>query len=119
MNGDTILKEFINSSYELIQDYDRRGRYYHTLTPNDNSPTVVHNKTNQLTSIIKGSGTVVLNGIEKNICEGDNIFIKAGTTHRFLAKTDEMILFHIHVPDEGRDNDRYIIEGEDYNRFER
>ena len=80
MNSETVLKDFISSSYELIQDYDKRGRYYHTLTPADNSPTVVHKETNQL--------------------------------------TDEMILFHIHIPDEGRDKDRYILEGEDYNRFE-
>ncbi len=118
MNSETVLKDFISSSYELIQDYDKRGRYYHTLTPADNSPTVVHKETNQLTSIIKGAGTVVLNGIEKNICEGDNILINAGMTHRFIAQTDEMILFHIHIPDEGRDKDRYILEGEDYNRFE-
>ena len=45
------------------------------------------------------------------------MFIEAGTTHRFVAESVELILFHIHIPDEGRDTDRYIIEGEDYDRF--
>lgn len=115
---DNILEHYVLSSYKLLQDYDKHGRYYHSLTPKDNSPTVVHKKTNQLTYVISGDGIVVLNGKEMKINVGSGIFVEAGVTHQFIAYSDELVLFHIHIPDEGRDNDRFIVEGDDYNRFE-
>ena len=114
---DDIFKQFILSSYELLQNYEKSGRYFHTLTPQDNSPTVVHHKTNQLTYIISGKGTIILNGEEDLLEPGKFIFIKAGDTHRFIATSEELILYHIHMPDEGRDIDRFIVEGDDYNRY--
>lgn len=117
MNRDDVTIKFITSSYKLLQNHDKRGRYFHTLKSMDNSPVVVHKETNQLTTVIKGKGKAVLNGEEIEICDGDAIFVEAGTRHQFIAE-DELTLFHIHIPDEGRDQDRYIVEGEDYNRFE-
>lgn len=114
---DDILKQYILSSYKLLQEYDKRGRYYHSLTPKDNSPVVVHKKTNQLTYIVDGEGIVVLNGEEKRITAGNCVFVEAGMTHQFKAYGDELTLFHIHIPDEGRDNDRFLVEGDDYNRY--
>lgn len=110
--------KFIESSYALLIDYDKKGRYYHTLHKNDNSPTVVHKHTNQYTYVIAGKGKIFINGIEKEIVDGDSFFIEAGEHHRFLADSEEMTLFHIHIPDEGRDSDRYIVQGEDYDRYE-
>ena len=46
------------------------------------------------------------------------ILIEAGIKHQFIAHSEKLILFHIHIPDEGRDVDRFIVEGEDYHRFE-
>jgi|GEM_PF-1879247 len=115
--GSDTYKAFVKSSYALLQDYSKKGRYYHTLLPNDNSPVVIHKQTNQLTTVLKGNGKVVLNGEEKIISSGQTVFIEAGTLHQFLVESSEMVLFHIHVPDTGRDEDRYIVEGEDYNRF--
>ena len=110
--------EFIKSSYELLMNYEKKGRYFHALHPGDNSPTVVHKQTNQYTFVIAGSGRVFLNGVESTISEGQGVFVEAGVCHRFLADSEEMILFHIHLPDEGRDLDRFIVQGEDYDRYE-
>ena len=116
--GENEYTQFIESSFVLLSHYEKRGRYFHSLRPSDNSPTVVHKQTNQYTYIIAGSGRVFLNGTESKITTGDGIFIKAGTHHRFIVDSEEMTLFHIHIPDEGRDSDRYIVQGDDYDRYE-
>ena len=116
--SEDMIKQLIESSYHLLEDYEKKGRYFHTLTPEDNSPVVVHKKTNQLTYIMDGEGIAVLNGQEIELKKGSVVLVEAGTTHQFFVKSKEMILFHIHIPDEGRENDRYILEGEDYNRYE-
>jgi len=115
---DDILSQYIMSSYRLIQTYEKKGRYFHTLTPEDNRPIVVHKATNQLTYVVSGEGTIVIDGEAQNIKKGSCIFIEAGMTHQFIAGSAELTLFHIHIPDEGRDNDRFIVEGDDYNRYE-
>ncbi len=111
------IDEFILKSYDLLRNDSNKGRYFHTLNRRDNSPTVVHKKTNQFSYVIKGSGIVWLNGKECKINEGDKVVITAGTHHRFKANDEEMILFRIHIPDSGRENDREIVEGKDYNRY--
>lgn len=114
---DNILAEYINSSYKLLQKYEKKGRYFHTLSPDDNSPTVVHKQTNQLTYVLGGNGIVFLDGRPQNLKADSALVIKAGVSHRFVATSEKLVLFHIHIPDEGRDKDRFIIEGEDYERF--
>ena len=114
---DNILEKYIIDSYKLLRNYEKKGRYFHTLTPTDKSPIVVHKKTNQLTYIVSGEGTAVLNGKIQQISTGSCLFVEARMTHQFKASSDELILFHIHIPDEGRDNDRYLVEGDDYNRY--
>lgn len=112
------ISNFIENSFERLASYEKKGRYFHTLTPNDNSPIVVHEFTNQLTYVISGNGIVFLDGTEKRICNKDCFFVEAGIKHRFVALSDELTLFHIHIPDEGRDEDRFIVSGDDYDRFE-
>lgn len=109
---------FIENSFSMLQTYEKKGRYFHTLKSDDNSPVVVHKQTNQFTYVISGEGIVFLNGIEKKITTNEGVFIPAGTTHRFIANTNDLVLFHIHIPDEGRDLDRYVVEGDDYDRYE-
>ena len=112
------ILEFMENSFVRLKEYKYKGRYFHILTYEDNSPVVVHKKTNQFTYVISGAGTVCLNGVDRDIKEKDGIFIEAGVTHSFKSKTAELTLFHIHIPDEGRDADRYVVSGEDYDRFE-
>lgn len=116
MNND-VFRAFIENSYLLLQNYEKNERYFHKLTHSDNSPTVVHKKTNQLTYVIRGSGYIWLDGVQLEISKGMPIFIPANTCHRFAANEEELTLFHIHIPDEGREIDREIIEGADYHRF--
>ena len=112
------LYDFVYSSYLRMKDYQHSGRYFHTLKKVDSSPTVVHHKTDQLTIVIEGSGVVILNGVKNYICSQDMIIIPAGTCHAFIADEKDLLLFHIHIPDEGRDLDRTVLNGTDYNRYE-
>ena len=113
---ENLLEEYIRSSCQLLQDHPQAGRYFHELTNRDNSPVVVHHHTNQLTYVLSGSGKAYLNGAEQSISEGNALFVPAGTTHRFVAD-ERMKLFHIHLPDDGRETDRQIVEGDDYARY--
>lgn len=118
MSENKFLKKYILSSYDLLQKYPKRRRYFHTLMRQDKNPVVVHKETNQLTYVLEGRGAVFLNGEEQKIDSGNMILIEAGIKHQFIAHSEKLILFHIHIPDEGRDVDRFIVEGEDYHRFE-
>lgn len=111
---DEAWTRFVLESYHLLQDHVQSGRYFHTLSNQDNSPTVVHHRTNQMTYVVSGSGLAWLNGVEQAIAPGSSIYVPAGTTHRFLAQSSQMVLFHIHIPDSGRETDREIVEGADY-----
>ena len=110
------LDMFVRSSLTLLKTGSTKGRYCHALYPSDNSPSVVHDKTNQLTYVVEGEGRAYLNGVQIDLAPGDSVFVSAGTAHSFKAKSPRLVLFHIHVPDEGRDADRRIVEGEDYDR---
>lgn len=112
------LAEFLNHSFKLMQQHPQGKRYYHTLTPEDNSPVAIHDNTNQITYIVTGSGTAYLNGVEQKVKAGNIFLIEAGTTMRFIANSEGLTLFHIHVPDSGREEDRRILEGEDFKHYE-
>jgi len=111
------LENFLLHSYNLMQNYQHGKRYYHTLTKEDNSPVVIRDHTDQITYVVKGSGTLYLNGKGQNINVGDILLIESGTTIRFIATSDELTLFHIHIPDAGREDDRRILEGDDIDRY--
>lgn len=111
------IETFITKSYEMLQENLGKGRYFHTLRAVDNAPIVVHRNTSQFTYVLEGSGIGWLNGNEQPLKKGDKIVVEAGTLHRFKANKEGMTLFHIHIPDVGRENDREILEGDDYNRY--
>ena len=111
------LGNFFQHSYKLMQKYQYGRRYYHTLTSKDNSPVIMRDHTDQITYVIEGSGTVYLNGKEQSINEGSIILIESGTTIRFVANSERLTLFHIHIPDSGREDDRRILEGSDIDRY--
>lgn len=111
------LGRFLHHSYNLMKDNPNGRRYYHTLTKEDNSPVVIHDHTDQITYIVEGSGTAYLNGKEQKVNAGNIFLIKSGTTMRFIANSESLTLFHIHIPDTGRENDRRILEGNDINRY--
>lgn len=100
-----------------MKDHPHGRRYYHTLTKEDNSPVVIRDHTDQITYVVEGSGTVYLNGKEQNINAGNILLIESGTTIRFVANSEGLTLFHIHIPDTGREDDRRILEGKDFNRY--
>jgi len=111
------LERFLHHSYNLIKDHPDGRRYYHTLTTEDNSPVVIHDHTDQITYVAEGSGTAYLNGKEQKVNVGNMFLIESGTTMRFIANSEGLTLFHIHVPDTGGEKDRRILEGKDINRY--
>lgn len=111
------LGDFFLHSYNLMQNYEHGRRYYHTLTNKDNSPVVIRDKTDQITYVIDGSGIVYLNKTKHSIIKGNIILIEAGTTIRFTANPEGLTLFHIHIPDVGREENRRILEGDDIDRY--
>ena len=111
------LGKFFQHSYKLMQNYKHGGRYYHTLTKKDNSPVVIRDHTDQITYVVEGSGTVYLNGKKQNIIAGNILLIESGTTIRFVANSEGLTLFHIHIPDTGREDNRRILEGKDFNHY--
>lgn len=117
MLDNSELKRFLDHSYNLMKHHPDGKRYYHTLTTEDNSPVVVHDHTDQITYVVEGSGTAYLNGKEQKVSAGNIFLIASGTTMRFIANSEGLTLFHIHVPDTGGENDRRILEGNDINRY--
>lgn len=111
------LGRFLHHSYNLMQKYQHGRRYYHTLTKGDNSPVVIRDHTDQMTYVVKGSGTVYLNGKAQDIKAGSIVLIEAGTTIRFTANEEGLTMFHLHIPDAGREDDRRVLEGEDIDRY--
>lgn len=111
------LGRFLLHSYNLMQNYKHGRRYYHKLTKEDNSPVVIRDHTDQITYVVEGSGTVYLNGKKQNINVGNILLIESGTTIRFVADSEGMTLFHLHIPDLGREEDRRILEGDDIDRY--
>lgn len=111
------LKIFLQHSYNLMRQHSQGKRYYHTLSKGDNSPIAIHDNTDQITYVVEGSGTAYLNGKEQMTKTGNIFLIEAGTTMRFVANTEGLTLFHIHVPDTGREDDRRILEGNDIDRY--
>jgi mannose-6-phosphate isomerase-like protein (cupin superfamily) len=114
---DIELGKFFQHSYKLMQNFKQGKRYYHTLTKEDNSPVVIRDNTDQITYVVEGSGTVYLNGNEQNIEARNILLIESGTTIRFVANSKKLTLFHIHIPDTGREDDRKILEGKDFNYY--
>lgn len=117
MTDNNEMREFFKHSYELMKSYKHGRRYYHTLTKDDNSPVVIRDNTDQITYIVEGSGTVYLNGKGQNVRAGNIVLIESGTTIRFVANSEGLTLFHLHIPDTGREDDRRILEGDDFNRY--
>lgn len=100
-----------------MQNFQHGKRYYHTLKKDDNSPVVIREHTDQITYVVEGTGTVYLNGKGQTIKAGNIVLIESGTTIRFTANSEDLTLFHIHIPDTGREDDRKILEGEDFDRY--
>lgn len=111
------LEGFLRHSYNLMRKYPNGKRYYHTLKKGDNSPVAIHDNTDQITYVVEGSGIAYLNGEEQKVSAGNVFLIKSGTTMRFIANSEGLTLFHLHIPDTGREEDRRILEGKDINRY--
>lgn len=96
-------------------DENIKLNYYHTLLPDDPSPVVIHSYTSQCSIVISGTGYTELNGVQTPISPGSIVLIEAGMSHKFWTDCEPLTLFHIHLPYETMDSDRYVL-GTDFSR---
>ena len=77
------------------------------------SPIVFHERTDQVTFVLRGTG-YFFNGKDFwDIGEGDIVLIAKGERHGFAATSGSLTLFHIHMPYEYLENDRFVVNHED------
>lgn len=107
------VTDYFRRAYVNLMGNKYLEGYAHMLYPEDAKPLVIHKETYQITVVLSGSGHVVVNGDLQAISENDLIFIEANKTHQFMAATP-LTLFHIHIPFETENSDRYIIQGKDF-----
>ena len=75
-----------------------------------------HNKRSEAWTIVKGIGTITLDGRIKDYNEGETILIRRGAKHRIENKTNEMIVFiEVQTGSYFGEDDIVRIE-DDYNR---
>lgn len=98
----------------MLEDKLIKEKYYQVLTPKDLKPIVKHLKTNQLTFVLDGEGKVVVNDEILEIKANDVVYIPKNSTHSFIAFSDELKLFHIHLPYEYIESDREVIKRDFY-----
>lgn len=111
--NNTLLVSFFRRSVDTLRETPYSAEYFHTLFPEDEKPVVIHKKTHQCTLVLEGKGKVIVDGITRDICTDDIICIEANNTHQFVAETP-LTLFHIHIPFETENSDRFIVEGKDF-----
>ena len=98
----------------MLNDKVLYEKYYQVLTPNDLKPLVKHIKTNQLTFVLNGDGQVVIDDEFIDIKKDDVVYIQKNSTHSFIANSNKLELFHIHLPYEFIENDREVIKNNIY-----
>lgn len=107
-------KEFAEYLRELVKNNKNDVKEYYQLLKNDSEkPYVLHKKANQITVLLKGEGKAFIDDKIYDIFEDDILLMTSNTKHSFICESNEMELFHIHVPNAEILNDRYIIR-EDY-----
>lgn len=97
------LKNIVNNEAERV------GDYYQVLDPNSDKPYVIHNKTYQITAILRGIGIAVVNDDIIELKENDILIMDKNTKHSFVCSDSELELFHIHLPKDEIDTDRFIL----------
>ena len=85
-----------------------------TLGPNDDIGLEVHDTVDQFFRIEKGTGKVVIMGVEHEIGDGTAIIIPAGTEHNIIntSSTDELKLYTVYSPANHKDGTIHVTKAE-------
>ena len=75
------------------------------LRPGEEIGEEVHKTIDQFLRFEKGEGTVSIDGIKRNVTDGDAVVIPAGARHNVIntSKTTELKLYTIYSPPEHQD----------------
>ena len=75
------------------------------LRPNEEIGEEVHETIDQFFRFEKGEGIVSIDGIKRNVTDGDAVVIPAGARHNVIntSKTTELTLYTIYSPPEHHD----------------
>jgi mannose-6-phosphate isomerase-like protein (cupin superfamily) len=75
------------------------------LRPNEEIGEEVHETIDQFFRFEKGEGIVSIDGIKRNVTDGDAVVIPAGARHNVIntSKTTELKLYTIYSPPEHQD----------------
>jgi len=85
-----------------------------TLKPNEDIGLEVHDTVDQFFRIEKGTGKVVIMGVEHEIGDGTAIVIPAGTEHNIIntSATDELKLYTVYSPANHKDETIHVTKEE-------
>lgn len=70
------------------------------FTPRGRDNQTKHSQ-DELYIVIKGSGTLLVSDAPRRFCEGDVLFVPAGTEHRFVDFTQDLVTWAIFWGPEG------------------
>lgn len=93
----------------VINEKERVDEYFQILNIDSDKPYVYHLNTYQITAILSGEGIAIVDDKVVNLKENDILFMDKNTNHSFVCKGTQLELFHIHLPKEGIETDRYIL----------
>ena len=84
------------------------------LRPNEDIGMEMHDSVDQFFRIEKGTGRVVIDGVEHEISDGTAIVIPAGTNHNVIntSTTDELKLYTIYSPANHKDGTIHVTKAE-------
>jgi mannose-6-phosphate isomerase-like protein (cupin superfamily) len=68
------------------------------VTPKDPVPLHYHAKHDETVVVLRGGGTVTLNGQKKKVRAGDVIFVPKGTVHGYLPEVGDEVLVSCFAP---------------------
>jgi len=84
------------------------------LKPNEDIGLEVHDTVDQFFRIEKGTGKVIIMGVEHEIGDGTAIIIPAGTEHNIIntSATDELKLYTVYSPANHKDGTIHVTKAE-------
>jgi mannose-6-phosphate isomerase-like protein (cupin superfamily) len=85
-----------------------------TLKPSEDIGMEMHDNVDQFFRIEKGTGKVIIDGVEHEISDGTAIVIPAGTNHNVInmSATDELKLYTVYSPANHKDGTVHVTKAE-------
>ena len=84
------------------------------LKPNEEIGMEMHDNVDQFFRIEKGTGNVIIDGVEHELSDGTAIVIPAGTNHNVIntSTTDELKLYTVYSPANHKDGTIHVTKAE-------